>query len=216
MLNGLQQTRMAISQTGQPLCILAIVLGLVLADGPHFARVGHDHLMAKTPQQTADPGRVRPGFHDHALLRFGFPVPPKRLLAGPHTPFFHDLSVAIQHTVVAESVPQVYPYGPIRSRLPLRFSFSDTLLHWLVSLFAPRVRCGQHHSSFRETGRLIPSEAGLPSDPDGTTEVVPFPKVAPPYKLGSSPTRSVSFSLLKPTLPSCARPGRGGDPIPHA
>src|ERR1700686_5144956 len=90
--------------------------------------------MAETPQQTADPGRVRPGFHDDALPRFGFPVPPKRLLAGPHTPFFHDLSVAVQHTVVAESVPQVPPYGPIRFLLPLRFSFSDSLLHWLVSL----------------------------------------------------------------------------------
>src|SRR5260370_29680359 len=126
MLDGLQETRIAICQTRQHLRILAIVFGLVLADGPHFARVGHDHLMAETPQQTADPGRVRPGFHDDALPRFGFPVPPKRLLAGPYTHFFHDLSVAAQHTVVAASVSPVPPYHPIRIILPLRFSFSDS------------------------------------------------------------------------------------------
>ena len=59
----------------------------------------------------------------------------------------------------AESVSQVDAHGLAGPLLPLHFLFSATLLHWLVSLIALRVRCGQHHSSFRETSRLIPSEA---------------------------------------------------------
>src|SRR5450631_2755 len=81
---------------------------------------------------------------------------PEGFFVASYPAFFHHFSIAFSHAVVTEPVSQINPHGLAWSLFPLRSSV--TLLHWLVS-FAPRVRCGQHLSSFRETSRLIPSEA---------------------------------------------------------
>src|SRR5882762_9920039 len=67
--------------------------------------------------------------------------------------------------VVWPVLPPAASFHPHTVRSGPRFHSvsSAALLRWLVSLFALCVRCAQHHRSFRETSRLIPSKAAVDS-----------------------------------------------------
>jgi hypothetical protein len=57
-----------------------------------------------------------------------------------------------------------------------------------VLRIALRVRCGQQHSSFRETSRLLPSKVACVAGSNGMAEAVPFPKPKQPKVFQQSET----------------------------
>src|SRR5438067_12143750 len=59
---------------------------------------------------------------------------------------------------MAPPVADIDAHRTVRLRF-FGLRFFDTLLHKAGLLLHLRMRCGQHHSLFRETSRLIPSKA---------------------------------------------------------
>src|SRR5260370_36640257 len=98
-------------------------------------------------------------------------MPPEPGRARSHLPLFHHSPVAIQHTVTAESVPQVHPHSPIRPLLPLRFRFSATLLHWLVSFLD--LECVADSSIARSARPAVSSHLKIMGARDGVEPPTP-------------------------------------------
>src|SRR5437763_2396553 len=85
---------------------------------------------------------------------------PQIFFPGSDLAGFHGFTILVQPAVMAPPVADIDAHRTVRlSFFGLRFF--DTLLHKAGLLLHLRMRCGQHHSLFRETSRLIPSKVQL-------------------------------------------------------
>jgi hypothetical protein len=98
MLKRRQQPGIVGGEAGQLLRIVAIVLRFAGGDGADLACVGHDHLVAQSGEQAADPGRVRATFQGNAHARLGSEMPSEscfRALYAPSSGFITATAASV-------------------------------------------------------------------------------------------------------------------------
>jgi hypothetical protein len=102
--------------------------------------VGHQHLMAELFQQPADPSRMRAALQSDTQGRFALEVAAQGHFRSLDAAGLDHLTIAVEHAVLAETVPKVETYG--NRWLFHRQRGFDKLLHRLVS-FCTSSACEQ-------------------------------------------------------------------------
>ena len=106
MFHRTQQLGIDSCQPRQCLRIQPIVFLAALPDQPHLARMRHDDFVSQPAQQTADPGRMGPGFQRDPAARHGTEHFAQRFRIRAHALLQLDAAGFIQHAVPAVAVSQ--------------------------------------------------------------------------------------------------------------